>query len=49
MRANPKSTNTKNIIEPEIILIYNNYKGVGQVIRLLLAYIQVPFADIYLD
>jgi hypothetical protein len=34
---------------PEIILIYYNYKGLGQVARLLLCYLEIPFVDIFLE
>lgn len=32
-----------------ILLIYYNFRGIGQMIRYLLCYLQVPFMDILLD
>jgi hypothetical protein len=32
-----------------ILLIYYNFKGIGQMIRYLLCYLEIPFIDIFLD
>ena len=32
-----------------ILLIYYNFKGVGQKIRYLLSYLEIPFLDMFLD
>lgn len=32
-----------------ILLIYYNFKGIGQMIRYLLCYLEIPFQDILLD
>jgi hypothetical protein len=39
----------RNEANDELILVFLNFKGLGQVIRLLLSYLQLPFTDVYLD
>ena len=49
LRQNRKSMDKIEDKDPEIILIYYNYKGVGQIIRFFLCYLQLPFVDVYID
>lgn len=42
------STTATNNNTP-ILLIYYNFKGIGQMIRYLLSYLEIPFQDIFLD
>ena len=33
----------------DIILVFFKFKDLGQVIRLLLSYLQLPYTDVYLE
>lgn len=35
--------------EVPLLLIYYNFRGIGQIVRYLLCYLNIPFLDIMLD